>query len=103
MVRFRTWYLFHFYMFCTRVAFVQIWKMWPEGCERVTLCSNGVQAQSYREEGLSVFTRGLGTTLSRAFIVNGVIFASYELCMKALSSGCGQAEPVQISLAKDAT
>lgn len=53
-------------------------------------CLIGVQVQSYREEGLGCFFRGLGTTLCRAFVVNGCIFASYELCMKALSPDSGQ-------------
>ncbi len=43
-----------------------------------------VQTESYRAEGLRVFSKGLGTTLSRAFVVNGVIFATYELCMTGM-------------------
>lgn len=35
--------------------------------------------QSYRAQGPGVFFRGLGTTLGRAFVVNGAIFSAYEL------------------------
>ncbi len=41
-------------------------------------------AESYREEGMSVFFRGLGTTLGRAFLVNAVLFSIYEASMHAL-------------------
>lgn len=34
--------------------------------------------QSWREEGSSVFVRGLHATLFRAFLVNGAIFTAYE-------------------------
>ena len=54
----------------------------------VVRCFGDVQVQSYHSEGLSVFAKGLGTTLLRAFVVNGFIFAAYELCMDALSP-CG--------------
>ena len=47
-------------------------------------CAYAAQVQSYREEGLQVFFRGLGTTLGRAFVVNGVIFAAYELSISLL-------------------
>lgn len=40
--------------------------------------------RSYREEGWRVFTRGMGSTLSRAFFVNAAIFTVYEPVMKAL-------------------
>ena len=40
----------------------------------------------YQTEGRRAFTRGLGTTLSRAFIVNAVLFSGYEATMQAL---CG--------------
>ena len=40
--------------------------------------------ESYRDEGVSVFFRGLGTTLSRAFVVNAVLFSVYEASMHAL-------------------
>jgi len=46
-----------------------------------------VQRKSYREEGGGVFLQGLGATLTRAFIVNSVIFASYEICLKLLDAG----------------
>jgi solute carrier family 25 carnitine/acylcarnitine transporter 20/29 len=35
--------------------------------------------QSYAAEGAAAFTRGLSTTLGRAFLVNGAIFTAYEL------------------------
>ena len=34
--------------------------------------------RSYQGEGPGVFIRGLGTTLARAFLVNGAIFSVYE-------------------------
>ncbi|CAK0784468.1 hypothetical protein CVIRNUC_007672 [Coccomyxa viridis] len=40
----------------------------------------------YQTEGRGAFTRGLGTTLSRAFIVNAMLFSGYEATMQAL---CG--------------
>jgi solute carrier family 25 carnitine/acylcarnitine transporter 20/29 len=40
--------------------------------------------QSYREEGMQVFFRGLGTTVCRAFLVNSVLFSVYEACMHAM-------------------
>jgi hypothetical protein len=39
---------------------------------------------SYRREGAAAFTRGLGATLCRAFVVNAALFATFELSMKAL-------------------
>ena len=39
----------------------------------------------YEAEGARAFTRGLGTTLSRAFIVNAVLFSGYEAALQALS------------------
>jgi hypothetical protein len=39
---------------------------------------------SAREEGLAVFTRGLWPTLSRAFLVNAAIFASFEAAAAAM-------------------
>ena len=38
----------------------------------------------YRSEGAQPFTRGLGTTLVRAFIVNAVLFSGYEAAIEAL-------------------
>ena len=38
----------------------------------------------YQTEGTGAFTRGLGTTLSRAFIVNAVLFSGYEAAMQTL-------------------
>jgi hypothetical protein len=41
-------------------------------------------AASAREEGVGVFTRGLWPTLSRAFLVNAAIFASFEAATAAM-------------------
>ena len=41
--------------------------------------------QIYETEGARAFTRGLGTTLCRAFIVNAVLFSGYETALQALS------------------
>lgn len=46
--------------------------------------------KSCREEGLGALTRGMGATLSRAFLVNAAIFAVYEACLSAL---CAPASP----------
>jgi solute carrier family 25 carnitine/acylcarnitine transporter 20/29 len=43
--------------------------------------------QSYREEGAAVFARGLGPTLSRAFVVNAAIFACFEAAIAAMDGG----------------
>ncbi|KAL9688415.1 hypothetical protein QQ045_032836 [Rhodiola kirilowii] len=40
--------------------------------------------KSVYREGHGVLYRGLGTTVSRAFVVNGSVFAAYELVMRAL-------------------
>uniref|UniRef100_A0A7N0UZU0 Uncharacterized protein n=1 Tax=Kalanchoe fedtschenkoi TaxID=63787 RepID=A0A7N0UZU0_KALFE len=40
--------------------------------------------KSVRGEGYGVLWRGLGTTVSRAFVVNGAVFAAYEFAMRAL-------------------
>lgn len=42
--------------------------------------------KSAREEGYSVFWRGLGTAVTRAFVVNGAIFTAYELALRFLVS-----------------
>ncbi|KAF7843337.1 mitochondrial arginine transporter BAC2 [Senna tora] len=42
--------------------------------------------QSIREEGYDVLWRGLGTTVGRAFVVNGAVFAGYEIAMRSLSN-----------------
>lgn len=36
-----------------------------------------------------MFTKGLGATLARAFIVNAAIFASFEACMVTLNDVLG--------------
>lgn len=43
-----------------------------------------VARQAYREEGLSVFFRGLGVCSFRAFFVNAVQWAVYEWMMHIL-------------------
>ncbi|KAI8473234.1 MAG: mitochondrial carrier domain-containing protein [Monoraphidium minutum] len=40
--------------------------------------------QSVREEGRGVFAKGLGATLSRAFVVNAAIFACFEAATAAM-------------------
>lgn len=37
-----------------------------------------------REEGYNVLWRGLGTAVTRAFIVNGTIFTAYEIALRCL-------------------
>ena len=39
-------------------------------------------ATSYKAEGMSVFFKGLETTIVRAFPVNAIIFITYEVLMK---------------------
>ncbi|KQK03367.1 mitochondrial arginine transporter BAC2 [Brachypodium distachyon] len=46
--------------------------------------------KSVREEGLPVLWRGLGTAVARAFVVNGAIFAAYELALRFLVTNNGQ-------------
>ncbi|CAL5210706.1 unnamed protein product [Lathyrus oleraceus] len=41
-------------------------------------------AKSIKEEGYVVLCRGLGTAVSRAFVVNGAIFAAYEFSLRFL-------------------
>ncbi|KAJ7571481.1 hypothetical protein O6H91_01G164500 [Diphasiastrum complanatum] len=43
-------------------------------------------SKSVREEGMSVLFRGLGTTVARAFLVNGAIFSAYEMTLRLFSS-----------------
>ncbi|KAF7800791.1 mitochondrial arginine transporter BAC2 [Senna tora] len=52
--------------------------------------------QSIREEGYDVLWRGLGTTVGRAFVVNGAVFAGYEIAMRSLSNN-GRSEQSKIS------
>ncbi|KAL3511797.1 hypothetical protein ACH5RR_024514 [Cinchona calisaya] len=40
--------------------------------------------RSVREEGYTVLWRGLGTAVSRAFVVNGAIFTAYETALRCL-------------------
>ncbi|KAI9110324.1 hypothetical protein K1719_018766 [Acacia pycnantha] len=44
----------------------------------------GVASWSVEEEGYSVLWRGLGTAVARAFVVNGAIFAAYEISLRCL-------------------
>lgn len=41
--------------------------------------------KSYKEEGTTVFFKGFGATMARAFVVNGAIFTSYEFSHSLLS------------------
>ncbi|XP_062089350.1 mitochondrial arginine transporter BAC2 [Humulus lupulus] len=40
--------------------------------------------KSVKREGINVLWRGLGTAVSRAFVVNGAIFAAYEIALRCL-------------------
>eukprot|EP00249_Psilotum_nudum_P002767 c158_g1_i1 orf=157-1101(-) len=42
--------------------------------------------RSVREEGLKVLWRGLGTAVTRAYLVNGAIFSAYELTLRFMSN-----------------
>ncbi|KAK1303649.1 Mitochondrial arginine transporter BAC2 [Acorus calamus] len=42
--------------------------------------------KSVREEGYGVLWRGLGTAVTRAFLVNGAIFSAYELALRFLAN-----------------
>ncbi|XP_068648780.1 mitochondrial arginine transporter BAC2 [Aristolochia californica] len=42
--------------------------------------------KSLSEEGYQVLWRGLGTTIARAFVVNGSIFVAYETALRFLSN-----------------
>ncbi|CAA7402717.1 unnamed protein product [Spirodela intermedia] len=42
--------------------------------------------KSVREEGYRVLWRGLGTAVTRAFVVNGAIFSAYELALRFLAN-----------------
>ncbi|XP_058105556.1 mitochondrial arginine transporter BAC2-like [Magnolia sinica] len=44
--------------------------------------------KSVQEEGHTVLWRGLGTTVARSFIVNGAVFATYEIALQCLGSDC---------------
>ncbi|XP_021774053.1 mitochondrial arginine transporter BAC2-like [Chenopodium quinoa] len=45
--------------------------------------------KSVKQDGYGVLWRGLGTAVARAFVVNGAIFAAYELSLRCLFSGVG--------------
>ena len=40
--------------------------------------------KSVKQEGYSVLWRGLGTAISRAFVVNGAIFSAYEIALRCI-------------------
>ncbi|KAL5822905.1 hypothetical protein ACOSQ4_020805 [Xanthoceras sorbifolium] len=42
--------------------------------------------KSVKAEGYSVLWRGLGTAVSRAFLVNGAVFSAYEIALRCLFS-----------------
>lgn len=42
--------------------------------------------KSVQEDGYGVLWRGLGTAVARAFVVNGAIFAAYEIALRCLFS-----------------
>ena len=42
--------------------------------------------KSVQEEGMSVLWRGLGTAVTRAYLVNGAIFSAYELSLRFMPS-----------------
>lgn len=46
--------------------------------------------KSVEEEGYAVLWRGLGTAVSRAFLVNGAIFTAYELALRFLVNNTHQ-------------
>ncbi|KAK7349180.1 hypothetical protein VNO77_06339 [Canavalia gladiata] len=47
--------------------------------------------RSINEEGYSVLWRGLGTAVTRAFVVNGAVFSAYEISLRVLfNNGCIQ-------------
>lgn len=49
--------------------------------------------RSVAEEGYHVLWRGLGTAVTRAFVVNGAIFSAYEIALRCLfSNGSIQTE-----------
>lgn len=43
--------------------------------------------KSVEKDGYGVLWRGLGTAVARAFVVNGAIFAAYELSLRCLFNG----------------
>ncbi|KAI9178954.1 hypothetical protein H9P43_005616 [Blastocladiella emersonii ATCC 22665] len=49
----------------------------------------GVSRDMWRAEGWRVFVRGMQPTLLRAFFVNAVTFATYEMCWDALEGNGG--------------
>ncbi|PPD95641.1 hypothetical protein GOBAR_DD07340 [Gossypium barbadense] len=56
----------------------QSWTSSRKGYDGVIDCVE----KSVKQEGHGVLWRGLRTTLARAFVVNGAIFAAYETAMK---------------------
>ncbi|MBA0767410.1 hypothetical protein Gotri_016296 [Gossypium trilobum] len=58
----------------------QSWASSRKGYDGVIDCVE----KSVKQEGHGVLWRGLRTTLARAFVVNGAIFAAYETAMRCL-------------------
>ncbi|MQL96003.1 hypothetical protein Taro_028674 [Colocasia esculenta] len=48
--------------------------------------------KSVQEEGYRVLWRGLGTAVSRAFVVNGAIFSAYELALRFIASSSSSSD-----------
>lgn len=48
------------------------------GVDSASLGLLPVARRLYREHGMRVFFRGMGTTVARAFPVNGITFVGYE-------------------------
>lgn len=46
--------------------------------------------KSIKEEGFGVLCRGLGTAVSRAFVVNGAIFTAYETALRCFFTNNGE-------------
>lgn len=55
----------------------------PSSSEKYTGIINCF-VKSIRNDGCSVLWRGLGTTVGRAFVVNGVVFSAYEISLRCL-------------------
>eukprot|EP00579_Thalassiosira_antarctica_P005060 CAMPEP_0201881380 /NCGR_PEP_ID=MMETSP0902-20130614/11701_1 /ASSEMBLY_ACC=CAM_ASM_000551 /TAXON_ID=420261 /ORGANISM="Thalassiosira antarctica, Strain CCMP982" /LENGTH=330 /DNA_ID=CAMNT_0048409575 /DNA_START=48 /DNA_END=1040 /DNA_ORIENTATION=+ len=58
----------------------------PLGCSKKERSAVHVAKEVIRQHGWRALYRGLGITIMRAFPVNGIIFPTYELTLKALRS-----------------
>ncbi|CAF2209402.1 hypothetical protein IGI04_029203 [Brassica rapa subsp. trilocularis] len=56
--------------------------------------------KSIAQEGYGVLWRGLGTAVARAFVVNGAIFAAYEVALRCLFTQLTSADVVTRDLSK---